>query len=190
MENFIREYPNTIPVETCRKLISTFEENIDDSSESLISGYAKKKSTRNSEAIALSLHPAFKKFKKEINSACLNLYLEYRKSIKSLSIDYMTALLFSECYQIIKYKKNDGYYRHHIDIGTMDVSPRSFSIIIYLNDVDEGGETEFPDWGVKVKAETGKVIIFPPFFTHLHQGMVPINCDKYIIVTWLRYNAL
>ena len=52
--------------------------------------------------------------------------------------------------------------------------------MIYLNDVEEGGETAFFHQNIKVKPEKGKMVIFPPYFTHMHKGMRPISNDKYI----------
>ena len=52
--------------------------------------------------------------------------------------------------------------------------------MIYLNDVDEGGETAFFHQDLKIKPEKGKMVIFPPYFTHMHKGMCPISNDKYI----------
>ena len=55
----------------------------------------------------------------------------------------------------------------------------------YLNDVSEGGETEFYHQKVKIKPEKGTLVIFPAYFTHLHKGNVPISNDKYILNFWL-----
>ena len=49
-------------------------------------------------------------------------------------------------YTIRRYKKNEGIFKPHIDQQSGDTVSRLFSILIYLNDVDEGGETEFPEW--------------------------------------------
>ena len=55
----------------------------------------------------------------------------------------------------------------------------------YLNNVNEGGETEFYHQKLKVKPTIGSLVIFPTFFTHLHKGNVPISNDKYILNFWL-----
>ncbi len=62
----------------------------------------------------------------------------------------------------------------------------------YLNDVEEGGETGFKynrnqEPLLKVKPETGKLLMFPPFWTHPHIGYPPISGTKYIIGTYLHY---
>ena len=36
----------------------------------------------------------------------------------------------------------------------------------------------------RVKAEAGRVIVFPTAFTHTHRGNPPIGQDKYIATSW------
>lgn len=55
---------------------------------------------------------------------------------------------------------------------------------IYLNTVEEGGETFFPKQKIKVKAEKGKLVFFPAFFTHPHKGL-KASQTKYIVTGWL-----
>ena len=57
----------------------------------------------------------------------------------------------------------------------------------YLNDVPEGGETEFPMFGLKVKPETGKTLIWPAEWTLAHLGSVVKNGKKYIITGWMHF---
>ena len=53
-----------------------------------------------------------------------------------------------------------------------------------MNTIEEGGETEFLYINKRIKAEQGRLIIFPASFTHTHRGNPPIGQDKYIIATW------
>jgi hypothetical protein len=54
----------------------------------------------------------------------------------------------------------------------------------YLNDVHEGGETEFFG-SYLIKAEIGKMIIFPSDWMFPHCGKTPISNDKYVLTGWL-----
>ena len=51
--------------------------------------------------------------------------------------------------------------------------------------VDEGGETEFLNQEVKINPERGKLILFPPFWTHEHRGVTLKEGTKYIATTWI-----
>ena len=55
--------------------------------------------------------------------------------------------------------------------------------MIYLNDVEEGGETEFLYQKRKFKPEKGTVMVWPGAYTHLHRGNPPMS-DKYIATGW------
>ena len=62
----------------------------------------------------------------------------------------------------------------------------------HRNDVAEGGETTFQESKdsriqFSCKPTSGRMIAFPPFWTHPHTGMKPISGPKYIIGTYLHY---
>ncbi len=82
--------------------------------------------------------------------------------------------------QIQKYDKQKGHYNacHAEKARATDCIGIG---VIYLNDVEEGGKTVFPTWGVEVQPKQGKVVMFPPFYTHIHYGEMPISSDKTII---------
>jgi len=101
-------------------------------------------------------------------------------------------ILFNETYyevcQIQKYDKGRGHYNAwHVEVDGPDSCIRPFSMIIYLNDVEVGGETSFLYTGTKVKPRKGSLLIFPSAFPFVHRGETPISHDKYIIATWLAY---
>ena len=52
-------------------------------------------------------------------------------------------------------------------------SARKLVIQLYLNTIEEGGETEFLYINKRIKAEQGRLIIFPAAFTHTHRGNPP-----------------
>ena len=78
------------------------------------------------------------------------------------------------------------FYHWHIDGGSHDFSHRQLVAIWYLNDVEgPGGETEFLFQNVTIKPEQGKLLLFPPFWTHEHRGVKLEAGVKYIATTWV-----
>ena len=77
-----------------------------------------------------------------------------------------------------------GFHDWHYENMGLQVSPRKLVIQLYLNTIEEGGETEFLYMNKRIKAEQGRLIIFPAGFTHTHRGNPPIGQDKYIVSTW------
>ena len=88
--------------------------------------------------------------------------------------------------QIQQYKKNEGHYNAwHLD--TSYVFPyhrREYVFTVYLNDVEDGGETEFL-FGTKIKPEKGKLVFSPTQFPFVHRGNMPKSSDKYILTGWV-----
>lgn len=76
-------------------------------------------------------------------------------------------------------------YDYHIDAGPGDTYTRILSSILYLRNVDEGGFTEFPYQSLRMVPRAGAMVIFPPFWTHLHRGATPISNTKYNITNFL-----
>lgn len=95
--------------------------------------------------------------------------------------------------QVIKYAANVEAKQHfhlHADCWSTCSATRQLSIITYLNDVAEGGETIFPKHYVSVPPKRGSVLLFPPAFTHAHLAKPPISGDKYIMTSWLHFHGL
>ena len=64
---------------------------------------------------------------------------------------------------------------------------RLFAWMTYLNDVDDGGTTDFDYFGIKIKPEIGKTMIWPAEWTHAHTGSILKSGKKYIITGWMHF---
>jgi hypothetical protein len=88
-------------------------------------------------------------------------------------------------YQVQRYRPGE-YYHWHIDGGSHELSQRQLVALWYLNDVPgPGGETEFLFQQVRVRPERGKLVLFPPFWTHEHRAVALQQGLKYIATTWV-----
>lgn len=70
---------------------------------------------------------------------------------------------------------------------------RSFTAMVYLNSVDEGGSTDFPYLGVSIPPTPGALIVWnnadvdgTPNEATLHAGTPVVRGVKYIITKWYR----
>ena len=81
---------------------------------------------------------------------------------------------------------NQGYHRWHCDWSTATerVGKRMLVAMLYLNDVDVGGTTEFLHQKMSIQPIEGTLVIWPAFFTHMHRGNPPISNRKYIVNKW------
>jgi hypothetical protein len=93
-----------------------------------------------------------------------------------------------------KYLQGKGGYHHwHSEVypklGDLDPLHRVVLFMFYLNDVEEGGETEFYYQEIDLKPTQGQMVIAPATFTHTHKGGVPISGDKYILTSWILFKS-
>ena len=95
-------------------------------------------------------------------------------------------------YTTIKIQKTlptEGYHAWHIEHSSgLKNMARAFTLVIYLNDVKEGGETEFLHYSTRVQPKAGRIVIFPAAFPYLHRGNPPLKGEKYIITSWMLLN--
>jgi hypothetical protein len=87
--------------------------------------------------------------------------------------------------KIQKTEIGGGYHVWHNEDGDPQYMRRVATFILYLNDVDEGGETEFLYYPKRVKAKQGRFIVWPAGFTHTHRGNPPLSNTKYIVTGWI-----
>ncbi|MCS6096285.1 2OG-Fe(II) oxygenase [Shewanella baltica] len=92
-----------------------------------------------------------------------------------------------------KYQQNKGGYPHwHSEQfpqnGHNEALHRVVLYMFYLNDVEEGGETEFYYQQRKISPKKGTMVIAPAGFTHTHRGNKPVSGDKYIATSWIMFN--
>lgn len=95
----------------------------------------------------------------------------------------------AEPLNIQHYAPGEGFYAWHTERSFPDIpaGTRHLAWMTYLNDVDEGGGTEFYHQKYKTTARKGKTVIWPVDWTHTHRGEVAPNEHKYIITGWFTH---
>lgn len=186
IQDLIVEFKEFISCEKCDEMIDWFETNSDLQLNGSISGTI---DNNHDNYVMLD----FKKAKQSnpppdhpISHLMTNIIFDAYKTY----FDIRPAPELNICardYSIRVYNKNEGYFKPHVDQDAGGTISRVFAIIMYLNDVTEGGETEFPHYSIKVKPEKGKVLIFPCNYLFPHQGNMPISNDKYIATSFINY---
>jgi len=81
----------------------------------------------------------------------------------------------------------EGYHVWHVEhMKGFDNESRALVFTIYLNDIEEGGETEFLHFSKRVKPKAGRIVIWPAGFPYVHRGNPPLKGEKYIVTSWLK----
>jgi hypothetical protein len=127
-----------------------------------------------------------KKYVEDINKTYRNANLnENSDDIFNIIKDSVEHRFF----MIQRYDVNKGRYIYHHDFRVDDErkSHRVITYIWYLNDVLDGGETDFFNGKIVITPKRGKLVLFPASWTYPHSGKMPKSSNKYIITGWL-YN--
>jgi hypothetical protein len=95
--------------------------------------------------------------------------------------------VFSFDGKIQKTEKSEGFHQWHYEADGPRTRHRVLAWMLYLNDIEEGGETEFLYQSCRFKPRKGTVLIWPGQFTHMHRGNPPLNETKYICTGWGEY---
>lgn len=97
---------------------------------------------------------------------------------------------------ILNYKQGQEYKAHY-DYFKSKVqaknNPRISTLVLYLNDVEEGGETYFPHMNLAVSPQKGMGVYFEYFYSDpeinertLHGGSPVTNGEKWAATMWVR----
>lgn len=99
----------------------------------------------------------------------------------------MQQQFFLNTVKVQRTTPRQGYHSWHCEQGSRNFSSRFLFYIAYLNDVEEGGETEFLHYSRRVSPKQGRILIAPASFTHTHRGNPPLSGPKYIATGWLEF---
>ena len=132
-------------------------------------------------------------FWKEPKKKFVAMMEEYKtRFMKNLNIKdiHFPPVIDMENIIIKKYMPNDeDQFKVHVDVvrSMGDSAKRFLVFILYLNDVEDGGHTMFPKPNIWVKPRAGRLLVFPPFWTHPPAGLKPLSGPKYVMMSYLHY---
>ena len=208
MVNFIEKYDNTLPKEICEYFIDFFES--EDALKYTHHATAGPKEMNLKDAQDLNLRnpsPTNSNPEKYTTKKHLDMLSRYDSIINSKFVEYQKKyhvdfdgnkdwwIWDEDCFHedyinhplMHRYEVNkQGYHAWHQDWAHTNhrLVTRKLVAMAYLNDVHEGGETEFFHQKVKIKPKQGTLVVWPAYFTHIHKGNIPISNTKYIVNKW------
>ena len=211
--NFIDVYNNSISEEICDKMISYFDKYPEETHKGMTGSGLDKTMKMSTDLSMLKLKEKEESINTQVipilSEALGKGFFEYAKKYplwlhgnkcfgKAADSDVYNELFrkytLDDVVLLKRYNKGvDGFHAFHEDQGRNGPDMYKSNLLLsrvlvcmfYLNDVKEGGETEFYFQKLKVKPTKGSLVIFPTYFTHLHKGHIPISNDKYICNLWI-----
>jgi hypothetical protein len=178
---FIFEKRNALSPDVCRLAIERFEQHSDEHYEGRIGqNVGKDRNIKKTTDLVVSGKPHWKDIDQALFRSIGQAIVEFRETYP-----YFKGPFKDMGYGIQRYKP-DEHYHWHIDGGSHEFSQRQLVALWYLNDVSgPGGETEFLFQDLQIKPEQGKLVLFPPFWTHEHRAVALQKGVKYIATTWV-----
>lgn len=179
--SFIFEVQAALALDICREMIDRFERYREEQYPGRIGQTAQQDaSIKRSTDLALSGKPQWQDLDRELFRSLNRALAEFKERYPFF------AGPFKDMGYAIQRTDPGEFYHWHIDGGSHEFAMRQLVAIWYLNDlVDQGGETEFQHQDVRVTPQAGNLLLFPPFWTHLHRGNTLQSGHKYIATTWV-----
>ena len=177
MENFIKTYDGVLSEQGCDYLIDLIDRQVITDGNAvdriLASGLVDRQLTVD------AFYPALAK---EINEDVINnAFRHYCKDFPYLAGrgNWLSGTLLLQ-----QTSPTQGFHSWHCENSGWHDASRWVAWMVYLNDVEEGGETEFLYQSLRIKPKKGMAVIWPGTYTHLHRGNPPLKGDKYILTGW------
>ena len=185
LNDFVYIKENELDKDFCQHIIDKFEKD-DRKSQGIVGGGLRpdiKKSTDLSMTHYSGWEEEDKIFYKSLNKNIIN-YEKTRGAMyrKFILEESATTHVEDSGYQIQRTKPKEYYVWHH---DQASFRSRRLTYIWYLNDVKDGGYTQF-NTGLKIHPEAGKMMIFPALWPWMHRGYPPKTETKYIVTGWLK----
>ncbi|MDB9910549.1 2OG-Fe(II) oxygenase [Flavobacteriaceae bacterium] len=185
--NFIGVYDNYILPEVCKSTVQLYED------QNKLQNTFNRIRTENSSILQKQDEQFFMTCNnfdiwwEDLNPIILNfdLALKHYLEVTGGKEAFVEELKYTSL-KIQKTLPTQGYHRWHIEHQKgYDNEARALVFSIYLNDVEDGGETEFLHFSQRIKPKTGRIVIWPSGFPYVHRGNPPLSGVKYLLTSWL-----
>ena len=191
MQDFIRVWDNVLSPEYCQEVIDYYHQQegtriltrqtANESAPKMNKDGSMLYDEGETGTFALSMNKLLQPYYHAMQD-CVNDYISEFGIFENVN-----PIQISHSIKIQHTRPSEGYHIWHCEHDSFSRKERLLLCMIYLNDVPDGGETEFLNQQRRIKPKMGKLVICPAFWTHFHRGNPPIGGDKYMINGWLEF---
>ena len=191
MDNLIQVYDDVIDKDSCNTLIGKFETYENQHEEVYQEEGDKKIAFKQLQMVK------FEEWE-SVQQGMLELFQDYIVRYKmdcNIKVKQWPVEYGYEAIRMKRYLNNDSdRFDPHVDVLDYETSRRFLAFFIYVNDVDEGGETKFLNLykpgtyiPLTVTPKRGRLLMFPPLWPWYHAGLKPESGNKYLIHSYCHY---
>ncbi len=180
--DFVEVYRDVIDQTTCREIIERFEK--DERKRPSWGQFSDQPKNRSGMMLCLPEHEDWQDVVDKVGNAVMSRVHDYARRYPS----FATVLKSGRCkltHPLLERIEPGQGFDWHIDGSKPGIENRVLSTILYLATIDDGGETQFAYQGKAVRPAAGMLVIFPPFWTHLHRGATPLQGLKYNLTSFV-----
>ena len=187
IDNFIGVYDNYITPEECNKAIKLYEDQNKFNNTVNRIGGEQASILQKQDQQFFAAENNLDIWWESLKPMMVNFDLAWNHYVQNTGANDAYGVPFHfTCLKIQKTLPTEGYHVWHVEHGKgFENEPRAFVFSIYLNDVEDGGETEFLHFSKRVKPKTGRIVIWPAAFPYIHRGNSPLSGKKYILTSWM-----
>ncbi len=185
---FIYRKEGALSPELCNSFIESFEAS-DEKKPGVLYGPEGQSSTSGKKSTDLTFHPGYLEDKtwgpllnqlvpiiENAQSFYVNRYSDAFQKLDPFRID--------SHFNMQRYLPNEGFSGWHCERAGLKHSNRILVWMVYLNDVTDGGETEFFYQKHWEESKQGKLLIWPSDWPYLHRGVSSPTQTKYVLTGW------
>ena len=170
----------------CDEIVNFFEANPADQGAGAIGGGVDESQKKTTD---IPIKP------KQLEQEKYKIFNTYIKNIVNCFNDYKEQWPFLNTikgmeigtFNLQKYSPGGHFSAVHTERDNSANMHRVLAFMTYLNDVEDGGETSFHYYDIKVQPKKGKTIIWPAEWTHAHSGGLVKKGSKYIVTGWIQF---
>ncbi|TFE01777.1 2OG-Fe(II) oxygenase [Jeotgalibacillus salarius] len=153
-----------------------------------------KRSKISSDRVVNQMRTSSGMFFEESENDLVNTIEKRLAKIMNIPVEHAEGL------QILKYTPGQEYKAHHdyfLPTSKAASNNRISTMVVYFNEVEEGGETYFPALNISITPQKGSAVYFEYFYNDeelnnqtLHGGAPVIKGEKWVATQWMRRKSV
>lgn len=178
----IEEYPGAVPTSLCDEIIARFERDPARRPSAVVApgGPSTHEVRTGTQLVIDGADPEWERLFLAVAPALRRAVDAYQQKYPGLAALVEWEGLDCTLPLIERVDPGQGFNWHY-DQTAETKDRRILAGLLYLKTVASGGHTQFLHQNLDVKPEAGKIVLFPPFWTHIHRGVTPASGVKYVL---------
>ena len=181
--DLIQAFPEVVGPNLCHALMDVFE--LHPQSQRTLRNAGRP----NFRDVSLQRIPAAEPYLSVLQKALQRAFQRYVLALPSELTSHFPAQFNLEEFRIKRYLPGgEERFDTHVDVQDHNSARRFLAFLLFLNTVEEGGETVFQlEKEYSFSPQMGTMLVFPPSWSFPHRGAPPISGPKYIFSSYLHF---